>query len=112
MRTRRVVIWLSLSPSPSPEPHRLTLADHLPDVLLDAAPNLVRDRLHERLVGVHPLLVEVDGLEEAQLELRGQVAEHAEQPEGGERRRDREVEKAGEPLKDVDLREDRSGLLG
>ena len=40
----------------------------------------------------------VDRLEEADLELRRQVAEHPERPEPGEGRRDREVEQPGEPL--------------
>ena len=50
--------------------------------------------------------------EEADLELRRQVAEHPEQAEVREGRRDREVEQPGEPLQRLDLGEDRRGLLG
>src|SRR5215211_3844102 len=98
--------------TPLPEPDRLALGEHVPETLLDAGADLVRHRLHERLVLVHPLLVEVDWLEEAQLELRRQEAGHAEQAEVRERRRDREVEEPREPLHDPDLREHRRGLLG
>src|SRR5687768_4489229 len=86
-----------------PEPDRLALCEHVPEVLLDARADLVGDRLDERLVLVHPLLVEVERLEEAQLELRGQVAGHAEQAEVWERRRDREVEEAGQALQQPQL---------
>src|SRR5215210_9226402 len=85
------------------EPDRLPLGDHVPEVLLDACTDLMGHGLDERLVLVHPLLVEVDGLEEAELELGGQVAGHAEQAEMRERRGDREVEEAGEPLHEADL---------
>src|SRR5215217_6561984 len=80
------------------EPDGLTLAKHVPQVLLDPRADVLRDGLDERLVGVQALLVEADGLEEADLELRGQVAEHPEQAEVRERRREREVQEAGEPL--------------
>src|SRR4051812_25025275 len=75
--------------SPSSEPHRLALADHLPDVLLDPRAHFLGNRLDEGLVAVRVGIVEVDGLEEADLELGGQVAEHAEQPQVRERGRDR-----------------------
>ena len=50
--------------------------------------------------------------QEAQLELGRQVAEHPEQAEVREGRRDREVEQPGQPLQQLDLGEDRRGLLG
>ena len=54
----------------------------------------------------------VDRLQEADPELRRQVAEHPQRPEPGEGRRDREVDEPGEPPQDVDLAEDRRRLLG
>src|SRR3954470_24127568 len=71
----------------------------------------MRDRLNERLVLPHAVLAEVDGLEEAQLELGGQEAEHPKWAEPRERRRERGVEKTGQLLQRVDLGEDRSGFL-
>ena len=73
------------------------------------------DRLHQRLVVDRVGAAEldrVDRLEEADLELRRQVAEHPERPEPGEGRRDREVDQPGEPPQDVDLGEDGHRLLG
>ena len=84
-------------------------------VLLDPGPDLLGDRLHQRLV-VHGLgpaeLDRVDRLEEADLELRRQVAEHPERPEPGERRGEREVDQPGQLLQRRDLGEDRRRLLG
>ena len=74
------------SPSAQPNQTDLRSASMSQQVLLDPRADLVGDRLHERLVLVHPLLLEVDGLEEAELELGRQVAEHPEQPEVRERR--------------------------
>ena len=91
------------------------LRDHLVQVLLDPGADLLRDGLHQRLVvdGVGAAeLDRVDRLEEADLELRRQVAEHPQRPEPGEGRRDREVDQPGEPLQRRDLGEDRRRLLG
>src|SRR4051812_9216386 len=108
----RPVIRMRFESTPLPEPDRLALGDHVPEVLLDAGPDLVGDGLDERLVFVHALLFELDGLEEAQLELRREIAGHAQQAEVRERGRDREVEEPGEALHQPDLREHRRGLLG
>ena len=81
-----------------PEPDRPARAQHVPEILLDPRPHLVGHGLHQRLVLVQAGLVEADRLEEAQLELGGQVAEHPQQPEVREGGRDREVEEAGQPL--------------
>ena len=54
----------------------------------------------------------VDRLEEAELELRRQVAEHPQRPEPGEGRGEREVDQPGEPLQRRDVGEDRGRLLG
>jgi hypothetical protein len=96
---------------PLAEPDRLALGQHVPEVLLDPGAHLVGHRLHERLVLVHALLVELDRLQEAQLELGRQVAQHAEQAEVREGRRDGEVEEPGQALHQPDLGEDRCRLL-
>src|SRR3954470_17703087 len=98
------------------KPDGAALAQHVEQVLLDARADLVGDRLDEALV--LPRLVtgaEVvggHGRQEADLELRRQVARHAEQAEVRERRRQRDVEQAGQPLQGRQLGEDRRGLLG
>src|SRR4051812_8386380 len=53
----------------------------------------------------------MDGLEEADLELGGEVAEHAEQPEVREGRRDREVGETREFRERAQMGEDRRRLL-
>ena len=50
--------------------------------------------------------------QEADLELGGQVAQHPEQAEVREGRRDREVQQPGQALQHLDLGEHRRGLLG
>src|ERR671925_172663 len=85
------------------KPDRAALGEHVPEALLDLRADVVGHGLHERLVLVHPLLVERDRIEEADLELGGQVAEHPEDPEVREGGRDREVEKPGQALKQPDL---------
>ena len=90
------------------------VGDHLVQLLLDPAADLLGHGLHEALVLVRVLapLVGRDRLQEADLELRGQVAEAAEQAEQRERRRDREVDEAGELAGEADVAEDRHRLLG
>src|SRR3954471_905397 len=102
----------SMAASSLPEPDGLALADHVPEVLLDPAADVLGDGLDERLVGVEALFVEADGLEESDLELGRQVADNAEQASVRERRREREVQEPGELLERLDLREHRGGLLG
>src|SRR5687767_13773477 len=53
----RPVIRMRFESTPLPEPDRLALGEHVPEPLLDAGADLVRHRLHERLVLVHGLLV-------------------------------------------------------
>src|SRR3954451_16926781 len=110
-RTRRVVT--SAGP-PLAEPDRLARGEHVDERLLDARAHLVDDGLHQPLVLPRLLahVVGMDGLQEADLELRRQVARHAEQAEVRERRRQRDVEQAGQPLQGGQLGEDRRGLLG
>src|SRR3954462_5323877 len=88
----------SIAPDLLPEPDGLALADHVPEVLLDPRADFLGHGLDQRLVGVEAFIAEVDGLEEANLELGRQVAQHAEQAEVRERRREREVQKAGQLL--------------
>src|SRR4051794_40354645 len=96
------------------KPDALALAHHLDEVLLDDGADLVRDRLHEALVlpGALVELVGADRRQEADLELRGQIARHAEQAAVRERRRQRQVERAGELLQRGGVGEDRRGPLG
>ena len=73
-------------------------AEHVDELVLDGGADLVGDGLHERLV--LPRLVAEGGVvgrhrgQEAELELGRQVAEHPEQAEVREGRRDREVRAA------------------
>src|SRR3712207_8245190 len=80
-------------------------AQHVEQVLLDARADLVRDGLHQALVVPRPVAGEAEivgahRVEEADGELGGEVAGHAEQTAVGERRRQRDVQKAGEALQD------------
>src|SRR5215216_4462272 len=95
-----------------PEPDRPAPREHVPEALLNPRADVVGHGLHQRLVLVHPLLVERDRIEEADLELGGQVAEHPEDSEVREGGRDREVEQPRQALQQPDLSEDRRRLLG
>src|SRR5215203_6315015 len=107
MRMRREVT------ARSPEPDGASAAEHVHQLVLDAGAHLVGDRLHEALVlpRLVPEAVRGDRRQEADEELRRQVPEHAQQTEVRERRRDGEVEEAGQALQRGDLGEDRRGLL-
>src|SRR3954453_8273032 len=82
----------------SAKPDGPPLGEHVEQVLLDARAHLVGDGLHEPLVvpGRLAEVVGTDGVEEADLELRGQVAGHAEQPAVREGGRQRHVQQAGQ----------------
>ena len=84
-------------------------------VLLDQRPDLLRERLDQRLVLGRLGPTELDGvdrLEEPDLELGRQVAEHPERPQPREGGRDREVDEPGQLPQDVDVAEDGRRLLG
>src|SRR3954451_9311522 len=105
MRTRRLS-----------KPDGAALAQHVEQVLLDARADLVGDGLDQALV-LPRLVARAEGggghgRQEADLELRRQVARHPEQAEMRERRRQRDVEQPGQPLEGRQLGEDRRGLLG
>src|SRR3954470_23960173 len=86
--TRMRLEWLL-----SAKPDRPPLGEHLEQLLLDARADLVGDGLHEPLVlpGRVAEVVGAQGLQEADLELGGQVAGHAEQAAVREGRRQRHV---------------------
>src|SRR3954471_4485449 len=96
------------------KPDGAPLGQHVDQVLLDARAHLVGDGLDEALVVPRRVaeVVRRDGLEEADLELGGQVAGHAQQAAVRERRRQRDVQQAGQLLQQLELGEDRRGLLG
>src|SRR5829696_549614 len=95
------------------EPDGAALGEHVVELLLDASPDVVGDALDEAAVvpRLGAPLVGRDRLEEADAELRGQVAHEAEQPQVREGRGDGEVQEPGEALERADLREDRHRLL-
>ena len=89
--------------------------EHVVEVLLDLGADLLGEGLHERLVLDRLRPTELDGvdrLQEADLELGRQVAEHPQRAEPRERRGDREVDQPREPPQEVHLAEDRRRLLG
>src|SRR3954454_4377312 len=107
--TRMRLEWLF-----SANPDRPPLGEHLEQLLLDPRADLVGDGLDESLV-LPWRVAEVVGaqrLEEADLELRRQVARHPEGSAVRERRRQRHVEQAGDALQELEVGEDRRGLLG